>query len=1157
MRLTTVLFIASLMHVSAAGIAQKITLSERNATLVGIFEKIKMQTGYDFVADGTLLRSARPVTIHVKETELKEVLLQIFKDQQLEFNIREKMVVVSKKEPSFLDKASVILNSVQDLFRAIDVRGKIIGENDQVLAGATVKVKGTNTITKSNEKGEFYLAGVQDDAVLEISYIGFKALEIPVKGAVMPLEIKLNVATGELEEVKVTYSTGYQNIPKERATGSFERISNDAINQRITTDVLSRLEGVSSILFDKNSTRPPLTIRGFSSINISKNPLIILDNFPYEGNINNINPNDIESISILKDAAASSIWGARAGNGVIVITTKKGKFNQKTKLEFISNVTIIKEPDLSYLNPISSTDFIDVEKQLYTAGFYDNKINDLFRPALSPVVEILIRKSTNQISESEAETQINALRNIDVRDDFKKYMYQNAVNQQYALNLSGGTQNLSYILSGGYDRNTDQLSAGYNRANFRLQNTYRPLKNLTLSSALSITQSKTTSGKPSYDLIRINGRKLYPYAQFADVNGKSLPLYNNRQTYIDTAGAGKLLDWKYYPLEDYKHNTTTNNLQDLLANFGLEYKLGLGFKVDVKYQFEKQKSEQRNLKGLESFATRDLINTFSQIDKATQKVKYVVPKGDILDNQYQSLETHDFRSQINFDRTWNKHGLTGILGGELRSISDGNNGFSVYGYNRDILTSSNVDYVNGYPAYITSFESFIPNSLFEISKLKRYLSYYANAAYIYDSRYTISASARRDASNLFGVKTNDKWTPLWSVGTAWNISNESFYRSRIFPYLKLRSTFGYSANVDQSRSAVTTIRHAASAQITNLPFATVLQYGNPELRAEKVSMLNFGLDFQIFNVITGTLEYYRKKSADLFGRSIVDYTALPTTSVTANVAAMKGQGVDLNLEAKIINSNFKWLSGLFLSYNKSSVTKSYLTNRTGANYTTNGNSIIAVEGLPIYPILSFKSAGLDNLGNPQGFLNSEISTDYGSMYGSGLTIDDLVYSGSAIPTTYGSLNNTFTWKNFSLSASISYKFGYYFRKKSISYIDLAEGWNGHGDFSKRWKKTGDEDFTDIPSFIYPDPSGGLRDAFYTNSDALVERGDHVRLQYVNLSYSLNKSTWKSLPFTSLQLYITASNLGILWRANKEKLDPEYDQIIPPSKGFTFGLNASF
>lgn len=1138
------------MQVSAAGFAQKISMSKSDASLKAVLREIKSQSGYNFVYRDKVLADARPVNINVKEVEVEEVLKQIFKDQDLSYSIDSKTVIVKTKTPSFLD-------NLVARFSDIDVRGKIVGENDEVLVGATVKVKGTNRIAKSNEKGEFYLSGVDEDAVLEISYVGFKTLEITMKGAVMPLEIKLNVAAGELEEVKVVYNTGYQNIPKERATGSFERINNEMLNQRITTDVLSRLEGASSVLFDQNRSRPRLTIRGFSSIDISKDPLVILDNFPYEGNINNINPNDIESISILKDAAAASIWGARAGNGVIVVTIKKGKFNQKPKLQFISNVTISKEPDLSYLNPISSTDFVDVEKQLYAAGFYDNQINDLFRPALSPVVEILIKETANQISETDAEAQINSLRKLDVRDDFKKYMYQNSVKQQYALNFSGGTQNLSYILSGGYDGNIDQLSAVYKRTNIRLQNTYRPLKNLVLLSSISVTQSKTTSGKPDYDLIRINGRKLYPYAQFADVNGRSLSLYMNRQTYIDTTGAGKLLDWKYYPLEDYKHNTITNNLQDLLANFGLEYQLGLGFKVDVKYQFEKQKSEQRNLQGQESFLTRDLINTFSQIDKATQKVKYIVPRGNILDNNYQSLETHDFRSQLNFDRSWGKHSLTGIIGGEIRSIHNGSNSFRVYGYNSDILTSSNVDYVNGYPSYITSFDVFIPNTLQETSKLKRYLSYYANAVYVYDSRYTVSASARRDASNLFGVKTNDKWTPLWSVGTAWNISNESFYKSTIVPYLKLRGTFGYSANVDQGKSAVATIRYLPSAQITNLPYASVLQFGNPELRAEKVSMLNFGLDFQFFDLITGSFEYYRKKSADLFGRSLVDYTAVPTTAITKNVAEMKTHGFDLNLETKIIDNKFKWSTGLFLSYNKAKVTKSFVADRTGANFVGNGTAIVAVEGLPIYPVLSFKSAGLDNLGNPQGFLNGELSTDYGSMYGSDITIDDLVYSGSATPATYGSLNNSFRWKNFCLTASISYKFGYYFKKKSISYIDLANGWDGHGDFAKRWKVAGDERFTHVPSFIYPDPSGGLRDAFYYDSDVLVERGDHVRLQYVNLSYNLNKSTWKKLPFSGLQLYVNMSNLGILWRANKEKLDPEYDQVIPPSKGFTFGLNAIF
>jgi hypothetical protein len=292
------------MQVSAATFAQKLTYSKEGATLEQIFKEIRKQTGYNVVYSSTQLDDSKRLDVDFKNTGLTAVLDQLKENQGLVYSIDDKNISIKEKEPSFLD-------NLVARFSAIDIRGKIIGENDQVLVGATVRVKGTNRITKSDEKGEFYLANVEDDAVLEISYIGFKALEISVKGAVMPLEIKLNVATGELEEVKVLVNTGYQTLPKERATGAFTVIDNKTLNQQVGTNILNRLNGVTSGLsfntgkrFNNSRDKTGISIRGLSTINGPLDPLIVLDDFIYEGDVSNINPNDIESVSILKDAAA-------------------------------------------------------------------------------------------------------------------------------------------------------------------------------------------------------------------------------------------------------------------------------------------------------------------------------------------------------------------------------------------------------------------------------------------------------------------------------------------------------------------------------------------------------------------------------------------------------------------------------------------------------------------------------------------------------------------------------------------------------------------------------------------------------------------------------------------------------------------------------------
>jgi TonB-dependent SusC/RagA subfamily outer membrane receptor len=312
------------------------------------------------------------------------------------------------------------------------ITGKVISAyNGGPLGSATVKTASQTVITDNG--GEFHLSLNKGKHILTVSYLThtIKKLNItvPLKE---PLVIALEPQDQQLKEIEVV-STGYQNIPKERATGSFEVIDNGLFNRSTGSDVFSRLDGVSTgTLFLKNNStlrRTPyqgLVIRGKSGLNGDQPPLIVLDNFPYDGDPNNINPNDVQSITLLKDAAAASIWGTRAGNGVIVITTKKGRFNEPFELSFNTNFSFTAKPDLGYLKSIGSSDYIDVEKMLFRNGFYDRALNPKFPfKALSPVVEILAGQKAGTVSAAEADAQINAMRDQDVRNDFLKYIYRN------------------------------------------------------------------------------------------------------------------------------------------------------------------------------------------------------------------------------------------------------------------------------------------------------------------------------------------------------------------------------------------------------------------------------------------------------------------------------------------------------------------------------------------------------------------------------------------------------------------------------------------------------------------------------------------------------------------------------------------------------------
>jgi TonB-linked SusC/RagA family outer membrane protein len=1153
MKLTAVILLSVSLTASAKGISQNVTLTVKDATLEKVFNEIRKQTGYDFVYKINVLEHARKVNVSVLNASLQQVLDLCLKDQPLTYKIYQSFIAVrSKNDPT---------NAQENLPPPpINVKGRVVNENGEPLEGVTVTVKGTKNASATDLNGLFELKGVDENAILVFTGVNIDGYEVKVAGKTsLVVNVKTKITTGEAVTVEV--NTGYQIIPKERVTGSFSQIDNKLLNQQVSTGVFERLESIAnglSVGRKNNATPNQIMIRGLSTINGPKEPLIILDNFPYQGDINNINPNDVENIAILKDAAAASIWGARAGNGVIVITTKKGKLSQRIQVELNTSFKITDATDLFYHKRISTSELIDVEQFLFSKGYRFSDTLNIERPPFSPVYEILFQQRNGQLTTQQATDQINALRNLDVRNDFNRYFYQKALNQQHAINVKGGSATIAWLLSAGVDRNLNELDAGYNRFNFRSDNRIQLASKLNLTTGIYFTQSKASAGKPGYGDIRQIRGGLPPYSQFADPQGNPLPFYKDyRKTYIDTAGAGNLLDWKYFPLEDYKHIHNRTTLQDVVGNLGINYELVKGFSADVKYQYQKQEVTGRNLSDKQSYFARNLTNIFYQPGAVN---KFPVPKGAILDLSTSSIVAQNIRGQLNFEKSWKKNHVAVIAGGEIRELRTKSNSYRIYGYNDATLTSAKVDYSNPYTTFVTGGQTFIPSNQSLTDRLNRFISVYANAAYTYSQKYTFSLSGRRDASNTFGVNTNDKWTPLWSAGASWDIGKELFYQSSTLPSLKLRFTYGFSGNVDPSLTAVTTIRYSSTSPFTLSPFAEVDNYYNPDLRWEKSRQINLGLDFKFCdNRISGSIEYYQKKGMDLYGPALIDYTAgLGIPSITKNVAGMKATGCDLELNTINLKGRFTWTTQLNLSFYKDKVTSYYLRSLQGSNFVGDGIGISGFIGKPVSSVFSYRWAGLNPItGDPQGYdANKQVSKDYSALTGSDITINDLVYHGPGMPKVYGSMGNSFSWKNLSLIIRFTYKFGHYFRRQSINYNSLFLSLNGHADYSKRWQNPGDEAFTNIPSMVYP--LVNTRESFYNSSEVLVEKADFLRLQYINFSYTLIKQQLKKSPIQAMQLYINMNDLGILWRANKYGLDPDYTiSAIPPSKNIALGIRLNF
>ncbi|QNK61104.1 SusC/RagA family TonB-linked outer membrane protein [Pedobacter sp. PAMC26386] len=1160
MRLTTVLLMTAFMHVSAASFAQRVTLKENNATLVSVLQKIQLQSGYDLLFNKNILNKSKSVSVSLNHVSVKEALIATLTNLPLTFEISGQTITIKEKTLSIMDRA---VNSFKD----ISITGKILDENRQPIKGATVTEKGTNNRTKTNENGDFTLLKIGTNAVLLVTYVGSTPLEYKITDETKSILIVLTPLTTKLSEVSIV-STGYQEIPKERATGSFEKVDNALFNRSVTTNVLDRLDGITtSILFNKRSVQGKQkypSIRGISSLSGSEgqNPLVVIDNFPYDGDVNNINPNDVESISILKDAAAASIWGTKAGNGVIVITTKKGKFDQPLKISLNSNVTITQKPNLFYLPVIKSTDFIDIEQYLFKNGAFVGYVNQMFGN-LSPVVQILDQQDKGQISPTDATNQINALRGGDTRTDYMKYLYRKSVNQQYALNISGGSKQISYYLSGGFDKNMNSLvTSDNNRLSFRSNVTIRPVKNLEIETGIQYTETKDKEIGSQFPIAYGNLNYLRPYIKLKDDNGNPLevdasPIYLIK-SYRDTVGGGRLLDWHFRPLAELNKSSNTTTLRDVLLNVGAKYKINGIFNASIKYQYERNTGQNVDWEGLGSYYTRDQINYYSDWTPAV--VKRAIPIGDIIQTTNLNQASYDARAQLDANKTWNTiHQLTAIAGVEIRQNHNWSQGNRVYGYNGNTLSTQAVDYAtpqvvlagNDSPALIPRSDDFIDLT-------NRYTSIFANAAYTFKRRYTLSASIRKDETNFFGVESNQKGTPLWSTGLAWDISKESFYDSGLLPFLKLRATYGYNGNAIPGQSPRPVISYIKFPNpITQLTYASVLNPPNPGLRWENVRVINLGVDFALRNNrLSGNIEYYDKLSTDVISTIPTDQGSGVLT-VKKNAANLHGRGIDVNLTSFNIQSpSFSWVSNLLFSHNRVIVSKYLLPPNLPDLVNYNGTANInPVQGQDLNGLYTFKWAGLDPLtGDPQGYVNGKISKDYNALTNP-TSINDLDYQGSATPTYYGAFRNTFTYKSFSISANILYKFGYKFKKPVLSYTDLyTNGFaqTGSDEYTNRWQKPGDETITNVPSVSYP--ANSLRDLFYKNSSATIENAANIRLQDINLSYTINRP---NIYFKNLRLYANMNNLGIIWKATKTSYDPDYVLNIPNPRSLTFGLSANF
>ncbi|OQP51363.1 hypothetical protein A4H97_27705 [Niastella yeongjuensis] len=1188
MKLTILLLTVGFLNVYAKGVSQTVSFTGEKVPLKSVFNSVKQQTGFVFLYSGAVLQVAKPVTVSATAVPLETFLNEVFKNQPLKYTIKGKSVFIAPKPASDGPPVSnVPANVVSD--SSVTIRGRVLNEKGEPVPGASVTVKGSTKGTRTDGNGDFALRNVISGEYVLITSVGYETNTILINRfmGTRSLELSLKPAVTKLDEIEITVNTGYQVLSKERSTGSQAQIDNKLLNRSPSGNILDRLEGVTNgMLFTRRKLTKEdvngsaeIRVRGLATILGSSSPLIVLDNFPYEGDINSINPNDIESVTVLKDAAAASIWGARAGNGVIVVNTKAGRYNQVTRISINSNVVVGDKPDLYYSqNYLPSATVMDIQKENFNNGAYF--LADFQRIPL--YAELLQKLKDKLITQQEFDEQEARFREHDIRDDWSKYLYRKSITQQHALNVRGGGNNYRYMFSAGFDKDR-QMYVGNEgtRMNLSLQNTFKVRPNLELTGTVWYTKRKSQTNAVLSSVTNTKGSGPDIYESLMDENGYANPvnIQINRYKYQETFPTANpnlgMVDWLYRPLDEIGLNDNRSNTSDFRLNGGLKYKFLTHFSFDLSYQYILSINERTSYHDVKSYFARDFYNQYTQtyVPNITDNKLHPVPLGNIMEYPGAGqTNTQSSRALLNYNQVFNtEHSISAIGGAEIRqSIATTMPGATLFNYNPDLLTSKTTLNFDSSFATRPSGRTTIPTSANKVlgRTTNRYLSYFGNASYTYKDRYIVSGSGRWDGSNLLGVRANMRGTLLWSTGLSWDISKESFFKVKQLPYLRLRATYGSAGNIDPTQTHDPTLLFTTINTVTSYQQANLNSAGNPSLRWEQINTLNFGTDFRAFkNRISGSVEYYVKNAKYLLSDNAVDPTTGVPSTFRLNFSAMRAWGYDVQINTKNLElKKFSWTSTFIFNASRNKITKMRDNIPTLDNQYFTLESKYLEQGQSVDRIYSLPWHGLDPQdGSPLIYdKDGGVRKDF-LAYWNGIKKSDFIYAGVTVPLYSTSLMNTFEWNGIAVSALVVGRFGSVIRRTStgpgVEFTSLNFP-TYNMDLLKRWKEPGDEKFTDVPAKVTSANSlsqGASNQAqLYQYSEKLIIPGDVIRLQDVNLSYTLPHNLIKRWPIQSLRVYGYVHPNTIIWKANKDGIDPDYPYTnYPDPKSYSAGLQVEF
>ena len=1066
------------------------------------------------------------------------------------------------------------------------ITGVVTSEEDgETLIGASVYVSademkklGIDQVVGvvTDIDGRYVIDIPEQISSLTFSYVGFDTKEVVLKPGQDVYNVVLGSESLELEGVVVT---GYQTIERRKLTAAVSKfdISDAKIGavKSIDQALSGQVAGLSALSTSGSPTAPvKIRIRGTSSLNGTQDPLWVLDGIPLEGteipdmeelkdidniqqtSIAGINPSDIDNITVLKDAAATAIYGARAANGVIVITTKKGKAG-KTQVNFSTKLTYSPKVSIDRLNLLNSDQKVGLELDLLSMD-YDFRSNkgDVSRLINGyGELDAYMAGGFSALS-PELQSDINNLRSINT--DWNDILFRGTFNQEYNVSVSGGNDKATYYTSVGYfDElgNVDGVES--NRLNIVLKTNYKINKYFKVGASIFANQRNNKSY-----LTDTNGftNPVY-YSRWANPYMKP---YNDDGSYnydVNVQGGKEDSSLNFNVFEERQNTSNEQKVSALTSMFDAELRL------NDELKFSTQLGIQMDYTSIERFADE---NSFAmRKDKERSIYSYPDGKKSFLPDGGMHKVNNNKSMQI----TWKAlgeyrttfgdiHEFETMLGTEIRKSTYEAQYSAAYGYDKRTLTSKpvifpNEDLAEAFPLHTKSFSE------------NAYVSAFATTSYTLLKRYTLGGSIRFDGSDVYGVSKKYRYLPLYSVSGLWRMSNEAFLSDvRQIDNMGLRLSYGLQGNIDKNTSPFVI---GNIDNVTILPGITEEIIGvagapNRLLRWEKTQSVNAGYDLGLFNgAINFSVDYYWRKSSDLIGiRMLPLETGFSSTSV--NWAQLRNEGVEVSLTTRNINTkNFTWFTNFNLGYNSNTVLRESVAEN--ATYPSR-------EGYPVGAIFAYKTAGLDDEGYPL-FLNKageKVSADellkLNAAGASTLSASDqrdlLTYVGSTDPAVSGGFTNTFDYKNFQLSVNMIFNLGMSVRTQpSYSPTNFDRGLNTNTDILNRWTPTNTN--TNLPALM--DPSVRPREylqysefPLYSLMDTHVKKSNYMRVQSIRFGYRLPSEFLKKLKISSASLSLEGRNLFVFGSNYDNFLDPEtmgnpFAQPIP--KQVTFGLNVNF